>query len=96
MLEIEAGMPVRSRAGHDKGCWYLVLKVAGGNAWLIDGHTRTPEKPKKKNLKHLQPAKGHTDIEHMDAGAVTAYLKEFYKKDQEERDVHVKSRCHRD
>ncbi len=85
MPDIEAGMPVRSKAGHDKGCWYLVLRTEGRYAYLTDGRSKTPDKPKKKNVKHLQPAGGRADVSRMDAGAVTAYLKEFYKKDQEER-----------
>ena len=85
MPDIKAGTPVRSKAGHDKGHWYLVLSEEGGYAYLIDGQRRTPERPKKKNKIHLQPAKGSVDAAGMDAGAVTAYLKTFYSKDQEEK-----------
>ncbi len=85
MLDIEAGMPVRSTAGHDKGHWYLVLRQEGSTAWLVDGHTRTAARPKKKNKKHLQPVRARADMEKMDAGAITAYLKDFYQKDQEEK-----------
>ena len=85
MMDIEAGMPVRSKAGHDKGCWYLVLRREGSTAFLINGKSRTPDDPKKKNVKHLQPAGGKADVSHMDAGAVTAYLKEYNRQDQEEK-----------
>ena len=53
-MEIKAGMPVRSNAGHDKGHWYLVLSEEGTYAYLIDGQKRTPQRPKKKNKIHLQ------------------------------------------
>lgn len=81
MMEIKAGMPVRSKAGHDKGHWYLVLSEEGTYAYLIDGQKRTAQRPKKKNKIHLQPANGVADVTGMDAGAVTAYLKTFYKQD---------------
>ena len=81
MMEIKAGMPVRSKAGHDKGHWYLVLSEEGTYAYLIDRQKRTAQRPKKKNKIHLQPAHGVVDVTGMDAGAVTAYLKTFYKQD---------------
>lgn len=46
-----------SKAGHDKGCLYVVLAQEGGFVYLCDGKTKTPEKPKKKKLKHIQPIK---------------------------------------
>ena len=49
MMEIKAGMPVRSKAGHDKGHWYLVLSEEGTYAYLIDGQKRTAQRPKKKH-----------------------------------------------
>ena len=84
-MTVEAGMAARSLAGHDKGHWYLVLSEEGGYAYLIDGQNRTAARPKKKNKIHLQPARGTVDAAGMDAGAVKAYLKEFYRKDQEEK-----------
>ena len=48
MLTVEPGMAARSLAGHDKGQWYLILRVEGREVYLIDGRTRTKERPKKK------------------------------------------------
>ena len=84
-MTAEAGMAARSLAGHDKGQWYLILRVEGPEVWLIDGKTRTKERPKKKNIRHIQPARMQADVEQMDNGAVVAALKRLNKEDQEEK-----------
>ncbi len=49
------GQLVRSRAGRDKGKHYLVLEFLNDrNVLLVDGGTRPLDKPKKKNIAHLQ------------------------------------------
>ena len=45
-----------SRAGHDKGKLYLIVRQEGERVWLADGRTRGVLSPKKKNRKHIQPA----------------------------------------
>ncbi len=85
MLTVEPGMAARSLAGHDKGQWYLILRVEGREVYLIDGRTRTKERPKKKNVRHIQPAKTGADVETMDNGAVVALLKRLNREDQEEK-----------
>ena len=47
------GMVVRSKAGHDKGCFFVVVKVENGFAYIADGMNRTVLEPKKKNPLHL-------------------------------------------
>lgn len=47
----------KSMSGHDQNQYYLILKKEEGFAYLVNGSTRTLEKPKKKNLKHLQSVK---------------------------------------
>lgn len=47
------GMIVRSKAGHDKGSFFVVLKVENDIAYIIDGKSRTHDKPKRKKLIHL-------------------------------------------
>ena len=44
-----------SKAGHDKGNLYVVVAEEGEFVFLSDGKTKTPEKPKKKKRKHIQP-----------------------------------------
>ena len=45
-----------SKAGHDKGKLYLIIREEGERVWLADGRTRGVLSPKKKNRKHIQPA----------------------------------------
>lgn len=49
------GMFAISKAGHDKGRMYLVVKEEGDYLYLADGKIRTIENPKKKKKKHVQP-----------------------------------------
>ena len=44
-----------SKAGHDKDNLYVIVAQEGEYVFLCDGRTRTPERPKKKKLKHIQP-----------------------------------------
>ena len=54
-MELKTGMLAISKAGHDQGSWYVVLKVEGEYAYLVNGTTKTVDHSKKKKLKHLQP-----------------------------------------
>lgn len=50
------GQLVRSKAGRDKGQYYLVLADSeDGFVWLADGRKRPASEPKRKNVRHLQP-----------------------------------------
>ncbi|MBO8136863.1 MAG: RNA-binding protein [Desulfotomaculum sp.] len=52
---LKVGQLVSSKAGRDKGKIYVVIGTAEENrVWVADGRTRTVDKPKKKNVKHLQ------------------------------------------
>lgn len=48
------GMLASSKAGHDKGDIYVIMKEETEYVYLVDGRLRTFEKPKKKNKKHIQ------------------------------------------
>ncbi len=48
------GMVVTSRAGRDAGDRYVVVGAAGGDTVLVaDGRRRGTDRPKRKNVKHL-------------------------------------------
>ncbi len=68
------GMVVTSRAGRDTGDRYVVIGAAGADTVLVaDGRRRGTERPKRKNVKHLEvhgPA-GHLLSRLRDGGAVT-------------------------
>lgn len=60
MERVEAGMLAWSRAGHDLGALYVIMRTEGDFAWLADGRLKTVEKPKKKRLKHIQVIRRQT------------------------------------
>ncbi len=49
----QRGTVVRSKAGHDKGSFYAVVKLEGDTALVADGNKRTAARPKRKKLIHL-------------------------------------------
>lgn len=55
MERVKAGMFARSKAGHDKGKLYIIMKTEGEYAYLTDGRIRPLGKPKKKKIRHIQP-----------------------------------------
>lgn len=48
------GNIVCSKAGRDKGYFMVVVKSENGFVYVCDGKERPLERPKRKNLKHLQ------------------------------------------
>ena len=67
-MEFVKGLVVRSKAGHDKGSFYLVLGLETDMAGVWDGRRRGPfgvcdgsrralANPKRKKLIHLSPTK---------------------------------------
>ncbi len=44
----------KSLSGHDKNQYYLIFKKEEEFVYLVNGRTKLLEKPKKKNLKHIQ------------------------------------------
>ena len=48
------GMFAISKAGHDKGRMYLIVKEEEDFFYLADGRSRGIENPKKKRKKHIQ------------------------------------------
>lgn len=44
----------KSKSGHDKGRYYVIVKEEEEYVFVSDGVLKTLEKPKKKNKKHIQ------------------------------------------
>lgn len=55
------GMFARSKAGHDKGRMYLIVREEEDFFYLADGKSRGIENLKKKRKKHLQLVKSGID-----------------------------------
>ena len=49
------GQLVTSKAGHDKDALYVIVSEEGDFVYLSEGRLKSPEKPKKKRRKHIQP-----------------------------------------
>ena len=56
-MDIVKGSVVRAKAGRDKDSYFVVLDVFDEFALIVDGKSRKLEKPKKKNLNHLEATK---------------------------------------
>ncbi len=55
MREFELGYFAFSKAGHDAGKLYVIMKQEGEYIYLMDGKYKCLSNPKKKNIKHIQP-----------------------------------------
>lgn len=55
------GQLATSKAGHDKGELYVIVGREGDFVYLSDGRLKSPDKPKKKRLKHIQPVNASVD-----------------------------------
>ncbi len=63
-MSFEPGQTVISRAGRDRGKVYVVYRVLDDRYVLVvNGLNRRVERPKKKNVKHLQPYNQLLDAE---------------------------------
>ncbi|MBD5546753.1 MAG: hypothetical protein HDQ97_05080 [Lachnospiraceae bacterium] len=61
MEESMTGMFAISKAGHDKGQMYIIIREDRDFAYLVDGDIRKLDHPKKKRKKHLQLVKTGLD-----------------------------------
>lgn len=48
------GKFAKSKAGHDKDQIYVIVKEDEEYVYLMDGKTKTVDKPKKKKKRHIQ------------------------------------------
>jgi ribosomal protein L14E/L6E/L27E len=53
----------KSKAGHDKGSWYVIVREENGCVYIADGRRRKLESPKRKNVRHVQITKKVIDLE---------------------------------
>ena len=77
---VEKGMLAKSKAGHDKGHLYVITDVDETYVYLVDGKTKSIQKPKKKKLKHIQVIYKKYEIVGKDDVAVKRILKLFDKE----------------
>ncbi|MCM1185044.1 MAG: KOW domain-containing RNA-binding protein [Lachnoclostridium sp.] len=53
-MEFKIGNFVISKAGHDKGQYYVIVGEEGDFVYLSDGRLKKVEAPKRKRKKHIQ------------------------------------------
>ena len=91
MERAEIGMFARSKAGHDKGKLYIILRTESEYVYLTDGKLRPMANPKKKKIKHIQPMyrtpEGRDLTKITDVDVKRAIV--LHEKEEE----HVKSGC---
>lgn len=80
------GMLAVSQAGHDKNKIYVIIKEEDEYVYLADGRSRTADRPKKKNRKHIQIIR-KVQIKTSDDGYQDLEIKRIIKKYQEEANV---------
>ncbi|MDR0222560.1 MAG: KOW domain-containing RNA-binding protein [Oscillospiraceae bacterium] len=68
---------VKSVAGHDKGSWYAALREEDGFVYIADGRRRKAEKPKKKNVKHVEITRKTVELSGLTDKALRKALWEY-------------------
>ena len=56
------GQIVKVKSGRDKDSLMVVVKVEDRCLFLVDGHYRKLEKPKRKNIRHVSPTKAVVNL----------------------------------
>lgn len=85
IYNLKIGQVVSSKAGRDKGHFYLIYALDDVNdrVLLVDGEKRTPQTPKIKNPLHLQKTKIVNQLfqEKVNNGSVITAneIKEFFQ-----------------
>lgn len=80
-MQFVKGMVVRSKAGHDKGSFFVVVRVEDDFAYVADGKSRTPLNPKKKKQIHLSVTKTVLDEQSMETDSeIRNILAEYNRK----------------
>ncbi len=60
--EYKIGDIVLSRAGRDKGEYFVVMEVSDNYLTLCNGMSRRTEKPKRKKQKHVKSGFGYSEF----------------------------------
>jgi len=80
MMNCENGMLVKSKAGHDIGRLYVIIRKEGEYLYLSDGHFRPLNKLKKKKKKHVQVINRICDMQNITDADIRRILKTAVKE----------------
>ena len=81
---LEPGMLVKSKAGHDKNCIYVIISVNDEYVYLADGIVRCVCRTKKKNRKHVQVIYKAEHVSGADDESVRKAISEYINRDNQE------------
>ncbi len=76
-MDVLQGSVIKSNAGHDKNCHFVVTKIDGNIVFIADGKERRLEKPKRKNMKHVSVTGETIDITDITNNKLRKLLNEF-------------------
>lgn len=77
MSRYRVGMLARSKAGHDAGRLYVIIRIEGAYIYLADGRFRTVNNPKKKKIRHAEIICKEYDVSAADDVQIRGILKEY-------------------
>ena len=73
----EIGMLAQSKAGHDAGTIYVIIRLNGEYVYLADGRLRTLDKLKRKNKKHVQVIHRQCNIQDITDTQIKKVIKDY-------------------
>lgn len=79
-MNLLQGSVIKSIAGHDKNCYFVVVKVEDGYVYIADGKERKLEKPKRKNIKHIMVTSKKFDYKDITNKKLRRLLNEYSDK----------------
>ena len=81
-MNLEPGMLAQSKAGHDAGRIYVIIRSENEYVYLADGKSRPVRLMKKKNRKHLQVIKKMRAADLEDDAAIRKVI-DYYTRRRE-------------
>ncbi|MFA5658575.1 MAG: KOW domain-containing RNA-binding protein [Oscillospiraceae bacterium] len=76
-MEIASGCVAKSIAGHDRGLYFVVIKVQEGYVYLANGKERKLEAVKRKNIRHISLTGKVIDLNEITNKKLRKLLDEF-------------------
>lgn len=80
MSSLKIGMLAKSLAGHDRDGIYLIQRVDGECVYLVDGMLRRIDRPKRKNVKHIQSINRVYNIEEAQNEGIEKLIRDYKKE----------------
>ena len=84
---LEQGVLVKSKAGHDKDCIYVIISVNDEYVYLADGKVRTVCHTKKKNRKHVQVIYKVQHVSIADDVSVRNAIREYIRRNKDNQEL---------